>query len=36
MAEIETMLAVGKPWLLTLIGFGGLILVAWLMMFKPF
>jgi hypothetical protein len=36
MAEIETLLAAGKPWVLTLIGFGGLILVAWLMMFKPF
>jgi len=36
MPEIEALLASGKPWLLTLIGFGGLILLAWLMMFKPF
>lgn len=36
MAEIEAILAAGKPWLLTLIGFGGLIVVAWLMIFKPF
>ncbi len=33
---IYTALAKGKPLLLTAIGFGGIIIIAWLMMFKPF
>ena len=34
--EIDDLLAKGKPVLLTLIGYGGLAVIAWLMMFKPF
>lgn len=36
-AEIDAMLAKGgNPHLLTIIGLGGIAVVAWLMMFKPF
>ena len=35
-AEIDALLAKGNPALLTLIGYGGLAVIAWLMMFKPF
>jgi hypothetical protein len=35
-AEIEAILEQANPHLLTLIGFGGILLIAWLMMFKPF
>ncbi len=35
-AEVEAILAKTNPHLLTLIGFGGILLIAWLMMFKPF
>lgn len=35
-AEVEAYLAKANPHLLTLIGFGGILLIAWLMMFKPF
>ncbi|MEK7327934.1 MAG: hypothetical protein AAB217_22035 [Chloroflexota bacterium] len=34
--EIEALLAKGNPILLTVIGSGGLLLILWLMMFKPF
>jgi hypothetical protein len=35
-AELEALLARGQPVLITVIGFGGLLLILWLMMFKPF
>jgi hypothetical protein len=35
-AEINSLLDQGQPMLLTAIGFGGIVLIAWLMMFKPF
>jgi hypothetical protein len=35
-AEIEARLAQGNPLLLTAIGLGGLLVIVWLMMFKPF
>ncbi|MCC7354542.1 MAG: hypothetical protein IT330_12410 [Anaerolineae bacterium] len=34
--EIGATLALGRPMLLTVIGFGGLVIILWLMMFKPF
>lgn len=34
--EINALLAQGNPMLLSIIGFGGIAVVAWLMMFKPF
>jgi hypothetical protein len=34
--EIDRLLSKGKPMLLTVIGFGGLLLILWLMLFKPF
>lgn len=34
--EIDALLAKGDPVLLTLIGYGGLAVIAWLMTFKPF
>jgi len=34
--EIDALLAKGNPVLLTLIGYGGLAVIAWLMMFKSF
>ena len=34
--EIDALLAKGNPVLLTVIGFGGIAVIAWLMMFKPF
>jgi hypothetical protein len=35
-AEIEARLAKGNPLLLTAIGLGGLVIILWLMVFKPF
>jgi hypothetical protein len=35
-AEIDAFLARGNPVLLTVIGYGGVAIIAWLMMFKPF
>lgn len=34
--ELDAILSKGKPVLLTVIGYGGVTLLAWLMMFKPF
>ena len=34
--EIDTVLSRGNPMLLTILGFGGIAVIAWLMMFKPF
>ena len=34
--EIDALLAKGNPMLLTVVGYGGIAVVAWLMMFKPF
>ena len=34
--EIEALLSKGKPMLLTVIGYGGVLVILWLMMFKPF
>lgn len=34
--EMHALLAQGKPHLLALIGYGGILVIAWLMMFKPF
>lgn len=34
--EIDAKLSKGNPMLLTAIGYGGIAVVAWLMMFKPF
>lgn len=34
--EIEALLSRTQPVLLTLIGYGGLLIILWLMMFKPF
>jgi len=34
--QLAVMLAATHPWLLTVIGGGGLVLILWLMMFKPF
>ena len=34
--ELDAILAKGKPVALTVIGYGGVALIAWLMMFKPF
>ena len=34
--EIDALLSKGNPVLLTVIGFGGIAALAWLMMFKPF
>ncbi len=35
-AEMDALLAAGRPMLITMIGFGGIAVIAWLMMFKPF
>jgi hypothetical protein len=35
-AEIDTLIKAGKPILLTALGFGGLAIITWLMIFKPF
>lgn len=35
-AEIEARLSKANPWLLTVIGYGGILIILWLMMFKPF
>jgi hypothetical protein len=34
--EIDALLAKSNPMLVSVIGFGGIAVVAWLMMFKPF
>ncbi|RLT39525.1 MAG: hypothetical protein DWI57_10100 [Chloroflexi bacterium] len=34
--EVEALLAKVNPHLLTLIGYGGILVILWLMMFKPF
>jgi hypothetical protein len=34
--QLAVMLAATHPWLLTVIGGGGLVVILWLMMFKPF
>lgn len=34
--ELDEILSKGNPLLLTLIGYGGVAVIAWLMMFKPF
>jgi uncharacterized membrane protein len=34
--EVAAMISPSRPWLLTLIGFGGIVAITWLMMFKPF
>jgi hypothetical protein len=34
--EINALLDQGNPMLLTIIGYGGIVIIAWLMMFKPF
>ena len=34
--EIDALLSQGNPVLLTIVGFGGIVVIAWLMMFKPF
>jgi len=33
---IDALLARGRPMLIAVIGFGGIAVIAWLMMFKPF
>lgn len=33
---LEAILAQARPWRLALVGYGGLALITWLMMFKPF
>lgn len=35
-AELGALLSTSRPWLLTAIGVGGLLIILWLMMFKPF
>jgi hypothetical protein len=35
-AELAILVAKGRPWVLTGIGFGGIAVIAFLMMFKPF
>jgi hypothetical protein len=35
-AELAVLVAKGRPWALTGIGFGGIAVIAFLMMFKPF
>lgn len=34
--ELDALLAKGNPLLLTIVGYGGIAVIAWLMMFKPF
>ena len=34
--KVKAKLATANPHLLTLIGYGGILLILWLMMFKPF
>ncbi|NJN43330.1 MAG: hypothetical protein HC806_00365 [Anaerolineae bacterium] len=34
--ELDAILSKGQPMLLTIIGYGGVAILAWLMMFKPF
>jgi hypothetical protein len=35
-AELTTLISKGRPWTLAVIGFGGIAIIAFLMMFKPF
>ncbi len=35
-AELVALLNSNRPWILTAIGLGGLLIILWLMMFKPF
>jgi hypothetical protein len=35
-AELASLVAKGRPWALAAIGFGGIAIIAFLMMFKPF
>jgi amino acid transporter len=35
-AELANLVTATRPWLITLIGGGGLAIILWLMMFKPF
>ena len=35
-AELASLVAKGRPWTLAAIGFGGIAIIAFLMMFKPF
>jgi hypothetical protein len=35
-AELATLIAKGRPWTLAAIGFGGIAVIAFLMLFKPF
>jgi hypothetical protein len=35
-AELATLISKGRPWALAVIGFGGIAIIAFLMMFKPF
>jgi hypothetical protein len=35
-AELATLISKGRPWALIVIGFGGIAIIAFLMMFKPF
>jgi hypothetical protein len=35
-AELATLISKGRPWTLAVIGFGGIAIIAFLMMFKPF
>jgi uncharacterized membrane protein len=34
--ELDVLLLSGRPWLLAVLGFGSLLVILWLMMFKPF
>lgn len=34
--ELDALLNSNRPWVLTAIGIGGLLIILWLMMFKPF
>lgn len=36
MGEVDSLLSSPRPWILAVIGYGGLLVILWLMMFKPF
>lgn len=36
MAELDSLLSSPRPWILAVVGYGGLLVIMWLMMFKPF
>lgn len=36
MEEVDSRLSSVRPWVLAFIGYGGLLVILWLMMFKPF